>query len=407
MIENEDLYRLPLNLHMHYTCPTTGCKVTIKNMYKIAHTPCGMPEQKAWHNRAKLQVLYVSGQVCFRNNECIETAFSREKQHWKMLGLHSLDFWKEAFKAPPPVSPLVGRTEESLHFNGLFACSSPKSGNRSRPVLSVSEPPCRRNSRKSHRRWTPAAILLWLKANAFYCVGAPSLLFLVGIKLLWKSCAMVAEATQENEQLLWPRDEQSSQGALKCRCLSRCSSPLTARRGMQLRPPDTTDHVEVLTHVHSCACLPFLPPLGPELKATYARLRFVLLLACSASASLRGQDQWREGASRRISLNYNQTVGFFPRLWTKLSPGQDHWKPRRKSDDVLTNSPIALLVLLSGSGILQPLCCFSVRELLKTRSHLLQTREGKGSQCSRWARVSVKASPCGAGWRDRGGGAGR
>lgn len=56
------------------------------------------------------------------------------------------------------------------------------------------------------------------------------------------------------------------------------------------RPPDTTDHVEVLTHVRSCACLPFLPPLGPEVKATYARLRD---LCCSLPAQLQPASEAR------------------------------------------------------------------------------------------------------------------
>lgn len=75
-----------------------------------------------------------------------------------MLRLLSFVFWRESFEAPRPDSPSVGWAEKSLHFNCLFACSSPMPGNRSRQC-SVSENFHHRNSRKSGFRWTPAAVL--------------------------------------------------------------------------------------------------------------------------------------------------------------------------------------------------------------------------------------------------------
>lgn len=173
------------------------------------------------------------GSGCIRINDCIETAFSWEKQHWKMPGLHWFVFWRESFNASLPDSALVGWAEKSQQFNCLFVCSSQKSGQ-----CPVSVDIHGRRSRKSSLTRTPAAILLWLKANAFDSAGALLLLFLVSIKLLWKSSTMVSEEIQGNEPRL--------QGALNCHVLPCCSSPFTewlGTRPWKRQLPDTTDNV--------------------------------------------------------------------------------------------------------------------------------------------------------------------
>lgn len=158
-----------------------------------------------------------------------------------MPGLLSFDFWRQSFNASLPDSALVGWAEKSQQLNCLFVCSSQKSGH-----CPVSMDTHGRRSRKSSLRWAPAAILLWLKANAFYSAGVLLLLFLVSITLLQKSSTVVAEGIQEKEQLLLPWEEQTLQGALKCHILPCCSSPFTEWLGMwpwKWQLPDTTDNV--------------------------------------------------------------------------------------------------------------------------------------------------------------------
>lgn len=75
--------------------------------------------------------------------------------------------------------------------------------------------------------------------------------------------------------------------------------------------------------------------------------------------------------------------------------GQDHWKPVM---NFLTDlSPCWSCSV--GTVPLRPLCRFIVRELDRSRSHLLEAREEKGSQCSSWAGETRTASMHGADWR--------
>lgn len=257
-MEKGDLYRLPANLHVHYTYHT-ALKMEIREdsilqldvlwllrictKSHIRNVACLNKRPETTGQNFKFcmyQVNYVSGSM-----NALKLHFHKKNSTEKCLGCIHLIFERSPLKLHPQ---FLLQWAEQKNLCILMAClpAAAQSLATGAGQCSVSANLHGRNSRKSHLRWTPAAILLWLKANAFYRVGAPLLLFLVGIKLLWMSSAMVPEDTQENEQLLWPREEQSLQGALKCRCPSCCSSPQTAWWGMQLwkrQPPDTTDHV--------------------------------------------------------------------------------------------------------------------------------------------------------------------
>lgn len=62
-----------------------------------------------------------SSQVCIRTNDYTETAFSWEKQNWKMSELHFFIFLRESFNTSLMDSALVGWAEK---FSTLIACLS-------------------------------------------------------------------------------------------------------------------------------------------------------------------------------------------------------------------------------------------------------------------------------------------
>lgn len=105
------------NPHVHHTChialknvdqrrcsTAARCPVTVKDMQKISHTRCGIPEQKARNSRAKLQVKDqdVSGSMT-----ALKQRFHEKSSTEKCLGCIHFIF-EESFNTLLPDSALVG-----------------------------------------------------------------------------------------------------------------------------------------------------------------------------------------------------------------------------------------------------------------------------------------------------------
>lgn len=319
-----DLCRILANLHVHHTChaalknvkqrrhsTTTGCPLSVKDMQKISHT----------------RVIFLN-----KRPETPGQNFKYVlKQHSKIPGLQNFIF-KGDLQCFTPRFCFSGLRKKAPAVQ-LFMCSSQKSG-----CCPASMDIHGWKSRKSSLSWAPAATLPWFKANAFYTAGVHLQLFLVSFQLLWKSSSMVAEGV--------PQGSSSS-----------CCEKSRARKGLWSAifcpavPPhywvtgdtalETTDsyHCRQGLSSNTCLqsvalCLPSLfSSLGPELKDSYEKRRFGLHLDCLISACLRGQDQGREGACWRISLSYNQSLGFCQRLWAQLSMGQGEWPLRARKEE--------------------------------------------------------------------------
>lgn len=210
-----------------------------------------------------------------------------------MLRLPSFGFWRESFEAPQPDSPPVGWAEKSLHFNCLFACSSPMPGNRSRQC-SVSENFHHRSSRKSGFRWTPAAILLWPKANAFDGAGAPLLLFFVGIKFLWEDfcnkCQKPRRRTSSSRGHEISRAGRELWKAAVCPAFpSHWQHDWDMALGMAASWHDRPC-LSCNVSAYTALCLPSLLACFGIQDKTHTKWRFVLLLSCLVLGSLRGQN---------------------------------------------------------------------------------------------------------------------